>query len=580
MRSKLSTCVAQCGFMTCFVCALLLSGPAWAQATRYVVNGSNPGDRFGAEITAVGDVNGDGVSDWAAASVDRRVRIYSGADGAVLRSMPTPLAPDARFGHALAAAGAVDADGVPDLVVGAHGEELVFGSPTQSAFRPGVVFVYSGKTAQVILRLDEPGGGDTDFGFSVAGLGDVDADGHDDIAVGAPALTYHTGFQGWGSLIPGRAWIVSGADGALLHELVGQAAGDVFGYALAAVGDLDGDDVQDLAVSARQRDVFPPLSPESVSVFSGATGARLLAVRDPGHAPPLIGGLPRFGSALAGAGDLDGDGVPDILATAVGDPLTLGSLGQALLLSGADGSVLRRWNPTYSGTFVASGFGLSIAAGDVSGDGVVDVLVAHGGAADVAAFSGTDDGHLDTLLLGGGGGGTEVAVLGDVTGDGIGDFAVGEPGHDGSGIDAGRVTVVAGGSWAWRDLGSGVMGSGHFVPVLRGVGTLAANSLVEFRVDPPWVRPQPGGSFNTIVHGRLVLGTTDVSIPFHGGVLVPSPDAFIAFTGPGFFQSAVYRTVVPDGLPAGFRFFAQVVFLDPGAEQGISMTNAVQGSVP
>ena len=141
------------------------------------------GREFGLALAGVGDVDGDGVPDLAVGAPEQgRVFLFSGATGQRLRTLnnPTPQA-GARFGRALAGVGDVDGDGVPDLTVGAPGQD-VEGRDTQ-----GQVFLFSGATGQQLRTLNNPTPqAGARFGRELAGVGDVDGDGVSDLAVGAP----------------------------------------------------------------------------------------------------------------------------------------------------------------------------------------------------------------------------------------------------------------------------------------------------------------------------------------------------------------------------------------------------------
>lgn len=140
---------------------------------------------------------------------------------------------------------------------------------------------------------------------------------------------------------------------------------DLFGVANAGAGDLDGDGFDGLLIGA-------PLAGQglknhgAVYASSGATGAELLMVSG-------FGQKSYFGRAVAGAGDVDGDGVPDLLAAGwIHSELGV-AYGRVYLLSGADGQVFR----TITSFEVEDGFGYTVASmGDLTGDSVPEIAIA------------------------------------------------------------------------------------------------------------------------------------------------------------------------------------------------------------
>ncbi|MDQ3981008.1 MAG: integrin alpha [Actinomycetota bacterium] len=202
------------------------------------------------------------------------------------------------------------------------------------------------------VRVVAPPGA-LNFGASVAGLGDVNGDGAGEVVVGAPGSDH--------------AYVVSPATGTVLHEIAGPSQEALnFGFAVAAVGDVDGDAVVDLGVGAPSG---VPTAGGQAFLFSAATGAVLR-----GLTPASGGAHAGFGQSVAASGDLSGDGVPDVVVASSASEHHAGSV---FAFSGRDGAQLwSRSDPTpQSGTRTA--FARAVAASpDVSGDGVADVLVA------------------------------------------------------------------------------------------------------------------------------------------------------------------------------------------------------------
>ena len=217
-----------------------------------------------------------------------------------------------QFGVSVDAVGDWNGDGFQDLVVGAS-QSLHF--PGQPATGPGYAQVISGATGTV---LDTFSGLEDDdwFGSAVAGVGDVNADGVPDVAVGA----VDPGFPGVPPVVPssfpgpGYVRVLSGADGAVLYTLLGDADFDYYGQDVAGVGDVDGDGFPDLAASALG---LGALSIQGwVRVHRGPDGGELFTLNGTGSGNVL-------GHGVDGAGDWDGDGLADLVVLVTGSPTCL-----------------------------------------------------------------------------------------------------------------------------------------------------------------------------------------------------------------------------------------------------------------
>lgn len=325
----------------------------------------------------------------------------------------------AGFGESVAGIGDVNGDGVSDLAVGAPGADRAY--------------ILSGATRALLRTIVDPNGSGHRFGFAVANAGDVNGDGVDDLAVGAPGLSP--------SPVPlpcldppcppdpsyGRAFVFSGKTGALLHMFVPADEFTGFGISVASLGDANGDGVPDLAVG------MVPFGFASafgrVYAFSGANSTLLWEVDESGGKQ-----LASFGLRLASISDLNGDGYRDLLVSAPFHEVkpqsgTLVIAGEAYLLSGHNGAVLRtHTNPTPADNDL---FGSAMAAvGDQNGDGFEDYVIGEAGEGLV---------HLVSGKTGASGGtisapqvadsfGFSLAAVGDQDADGHGDFWIGAPG--------------------------------------------------------------------------------------------------------------------------------------------------------
>jgi hypothetical protein len=356
------------------------------------------GVQLGWAVSELTDIDGDGVTDLIVSddlfAGEGAAFVFSGATGALIHTLSGG---PGRFGYAIADAGDVDADGTHDIVAG---------QPGANSAR-----VFSGLTGEEILTLTSPSF--EAVGVAVSSAGDINADGHADLLVGAQ-------FGSANGLNAGRAYIFSGADGSVLRAYDGSAAGDLFGTATDWVADIDGDGHVEHAIGARDAGKWDD---GGVWVYSGRTGALLWSFRGPKQGDEL-------GSFfVAGLDDLTGDGVPDVYA---GDyaATTNGRLsGEAYVLSGADGSVFR----TRSGDSAKDGLGPGREGGDLDGDGVQDLVVGSWTSSDAVdgggkfqVFSGADGSTLGTVLgtTPGTNLGFDAVGIGDVDGDGTPDLLV------------------------------------------------------------------------------------------------------------------------------------------------------------
>ena len=267
------------------------------------------------------------------------------------------------------------------------------------------------------------------FGQSVAVLDDITGDGVDEIIVGAP-LNDDKGTD------VGRIVIVDGSSGALLRIIRGRAAGDQFGFALAACGDVNADGMPDFAVASPLADTPSGIDSGRVEVFAGGTWKRLRTL-DGEHARD------HMGHALASA-DVDGDLLRDIICGAPYADAPAVNSGCTLIFSSATGTLLKR----IKGAAKNDRLGWAVAAaGDVDGDGRSDVIIGapwndgggtNGGSVTVVGLSASQ--WVTRLTRTGAAGeqlGCAVAGLGDVNGDGLSDVAAGAPKALTSGTSAG-----------------------------------------------------------------------------------------------------------------------------------------------
>ena len=282
------------------------------------------------------------------------------------------------------------------------------------------------------------------FGFSVAALGDQDADGTDELLVGAPLNDDAASSAGAVYLLTGDDLDGDTAASDASAQISGDSRGDQLGFSVASAGDVDGDGIDDAIVGAPYSDAGTT-NGGAAGVFFSDSLSGSLSLSDADALYTGESSNDYAGWSVSAAGDLDGDGYGDLLIGAPYSDEGDTNAGSAYLvlgatslsggdLSGADGQVYGETANDYLGAAVA-------ALGDIDGDGYDDAGVgAYGedsggsGAGLVALLRGSSApgsldaaSDLDTLTgaAAGDAAGISLAPLGDIDGDGNNDFAVG-----------------------------------------------------------------------------------------------------------------------------------------------------------
>ena len=392
-------------------------GTGSARHSLFSVDGDAQHDNFGSQACFVGDINRDGFDDFAAGAShssfgDRGyVRVFSGSDGVELYTFIAEE-PEDSFGLALAGGLDVNNDGYDDIIVGAQRASLV-----------GHVRIFSGATGDELYRLVPPEGS-SQFGFSVAALGDINGDGLDDFIVGHP--------KGHNDNIQvGQATIYSG-DGSELFVVSGDADQDRFGWSVSSAGDVNADGTPDFVVGTSKHTIG---GVGYARVFSGADASVLFtkhgdAIRD------------HFGGAVSGAGDVNGDGYDDVIVSATQASMSADP-GYVRVFAGPNGTELY----TLRGDAGGDRFGEAISSiGDINGDGLDDIIAGAPrsfGRGYVRLFSG--DGATLRTLVGDPGDRIGQAVDGgyDINRDEVLEILVGVPAADNAATNTGTVHLLS-----------------------------------------------------------------------------------------------------------------------------------------
>ena len=436
-------------------------------------------------VAAAGDVDGDGLDDLLlgvpnALDAGQRVgEAYLVSGRTSGWALETSLADsDASFlgedfsdyaGGSLAGVGDVNGDGFDDFLVAARDN-------SESFDHAGQVYLLMGKAAGWAMETSLSGADasflgeqqDAEAGRALAGGGDLDGDGLDDLVIGSPQ---YANDHEWA----GKIWIVLGrTEGWAMDLSLADAdatfegsASDHLGHAVAVVGDVNGDGYDDILAGA----------PHCAMVDYAAGGAWLL----PGAPREELGDFTTTatiflgqywgdsaGWSVAAAGDVDSDGFDDMLVGAPGNGNYASDAGRTYLVRGREqpwGTVepLVAMDGIYQGMSVSDNSGLAVAGGaDVDGDGYDDVLIGapgadtqglNVGAAYLVRGSPEIPDGLQMLVAANGdvqgqyGGddlGSTVAMVGDVNGDDLADILVGAPGVDNPTTDAGAAYLVFG----------------------------------------------------------------------------------------------------------------------------------------
>jgi hypothetical protein len=428
------------------------------QPDGYLATSEDCDDSNDGVYPGAAEVCGDGVINDCEASVTSAVDAC-GLDAEIsLADSRAFFVGEDRYGQAgfaVSAAGDFNGDGLGDVIIGAPYQD----ENSEDDGRAYIIFGdASGEVDLSTADATFTGYSGNDFaGYSVAGLGDWDGDGLDDVAIGAnQAGVYVVAGGSSGDLIPSESY-------------ARMAGGN---YAVGAAGDLDGDGLADLIAGNPYDDTNLSNAGIVYLVLGGISGNPSLG----GSADAkLYGGESNglLGWKVSGIGDFDGDGFSDVI---IGAPYEdnpddgTANAGCVWIVSGDDrenADIEDVMTARYCGAGDNEFLGWSVSgAGDIDDDGLDDAFFGAPGNTDAggdagAAFIalGGEDGDFDgedayAILLGTGGeAGSSVSSGGDVDGDGRADLLVGAPKEDDGGANSGTAYLILGGVSGTFDLG-------------------------------------------------------------------------------------------------------------------------------
>jgi Ca2+-binding RTX toxin-like protein len=450
-----------------------------------VVHGVSAGDQAGLSVGRAGDINKDGYDDFVVGAPGADLHGTNSGAAYVVFGSASGLSSDFNLatltgsngfrisgggagdalGYSVQSAGDINGDGYDDIIVGAPFADA-HGVDSGAAY---VIFGKSGGFAADldIAKLDGTNGfklsgiaaGDH-AGGAVSGAGDFNGDGYADLLIGADGSDVNGTDSGQAYVVLGHSGkfaanfdlsTIGGANGTIFN---GGQAGAHAGWSVAAALDFNGDEVPDLMIGA-----------------PGEAAAYLVQGKDgdSGYTYTLndafaFNGVPILsttnnssGFAVASAGDINGDGLGDVLVSAPYANAKGTYSGQTYLILGGDPHYripLASGAITGNQAYDNSGFSVS-SAGDINGDGYSDLLVGvpgsgadHPGGAyvlfgganfDVLTLANLDTEHLApsqgfwiTGAAANDATGVSVSAAGDLNGDGYDDLLLGSPGAAGS----------------------------------------------------------------------------------------------------------------------------------------------------
>ncbi|MEM2870354.1 MAG: hypothetical protein QW379_08060 [Thermoplasmata archaeon] len=301
-------------------------------------------------------------------------------------------------GVSVAIAGDVNGDGYDDILISAPNND-------DGGTNAGQTYLIFGKASGWAMDISLSSAvasfwGENSFdysGRSVAGAGDVNGDGYDDILIGAPSNDEGGGNAGQTYLIFGRAsgWSMDMKLSSANASFWGEASDDNSGFSVAGAGDVNGDGYDDILIGAPDDEDGGSYAGQTYLIFGKASGWAMDTKLS--SASASFWGENSYdysGYSVAGAGDVNGDGYDDILIGAYGNDDRGSTAGQTYLILGkasgwAMDTKLSSASASFCGEDSDDDSGLSIGGGgDVNADGYDDILIGAYGDEDGGSYAG------------------------------------------------------------------------------------------------------------------------------------------------------------------------------------------------
>jgi len=427
---------------------------------NWTAESNQAGALFGSSATTAGDVNGDGYSDVIVGayrydngqSDEGRAFVYLGSPTGLSASPNWTAESDqaaAWFGYCVSTAGDVNGDGYSDVIVGAYGFD-------NGQNNEGRVYVYHGSVSGLSNTpnwITESDQANSQFGYSVSTLGDVNGDGFSDIIVGANSYDN-------GEVDEGKAFVYHGSSLGLSTSVNWTAENNQFGALFAnstsTAGDVNGDGFSDAIIGAPNFDNGQTDEGRTYVYLGSVSGLSVTSnwITESNQADAY------FGTSVFTAGDVNGDGYSDVIVGSPDYDNGESNEGKAFVYYGSSSGLSVTVNWTAESDQVDAKLGISVSTvGDVNGDGFSDIIVGaywydngetnegrafvyFGSATGLSSSSDwiAESNQANSYF------GYNVSIAGDVNGDGYSDVIIGAYLFDNGESNEGRVFVYHGSS--------------------------------------------------------------------------------------------------------------------------------------